>query len=78
MPDVVFSPLPIYAGRIRSSRAKAVPHCLALMGCCSSRDPIISIDIVFIGIAVIISFILVFIDIVGTIFIPSLDILIVP
>ena len=48
------------------------------MGCCSSRDPMIIIDIVFIGIAVITSFILVSIDIVGTIFIPFLDSLIVP
>ena len=38
----------------------------------------IIIDIVFIGIAVIISFILVFIDIAGAIFIPFLDSLIVP
>ena len=38
----------------------------------------IIIDIVFIGIAVIIFFILVFIDIVGTIFIPFLDSIIVP
>ena len=38
----------------------------------------IIIDIVFIGIAVITSFILVSIDIVGAIFIPFLDRLIVP
>ena len=38
----------------------------------------IIIDIVFIGIAVIIFFILVFIDIVGTIFIPFLYSIIVP
>ena len=73
-----FSPLLIYAERIRSSRAKAVPLCLALMGCCSSRDPIIIVDTVFIGIAVIVFFSLVYIDIVGTILIPSLDSIIVP
>ena len=73
-----FSPLLIYAERIRSSRAKAVPLCLALMGCCSSRDPIIIIDTVFIGIAVIVFFFLVYIDIVGTILIPFLHSIIVP
>ena len=48
------------------------------MGCCSSRDPIIIIDTVFIGIAVIVFFFLVYIDIVGTILIPFLHSIIVP
>ena len=74
----LFFPLLIYAERIRSSRAKAVPLCLAPMGCCSSRDPTIIIDTVFIGIAVIVFFFLVYIDIVGTMLIPVLHSIIVP
>ena len=78
MPGPFFSPLLTYAERIRSSRAKAAPLCLALMGCCSSRDPTIIIVTGFIGIAVIVFFFFVYIVIVGTMLILVLHSIIVP